>query len=292
MNGARPGGLAAGGAAASVKVCFDVIIAVVLLVALAPLMALIALCVVVESPGPVLYRASRVGRRGEPLQVLKFRKMHLRATGRPLTIDKDERFTRVGRWLVCLKLDELPQLMNVVCGEMSLVGPRPEDPAFVLNYRSEFEAILQVRPGLTGLSQIAFAAEAKLLDQEDPIRDYEDRILPQKLQLDRLYISCWHPLLDLRILFWTVATILFRIPVAVGRLTARMNVRRRPQTSATPAATATPLLPVLESALIHADAGIGLEVAANGVDRGAQPIGEADNRLPPEQAACFARVGD
>jgi lipopolysaccharide/colanic/teichoic acid biosynthesis glycosyltransferase len=277
-------GLTAGGVAVELKVCFDVIIAMIVLAALAPLMALIALCIVIESRGPVLYRAGRVGRCGEPLQVLKFRKMRLDATGLPLTVHDDERLTRVGRWLIRTKLDELPQLLNVVRGDMSLVGPRPEDSAFVRKYGSEFEPILQVRPGLTGLSQIAFAKEAKILDPQDPIRHYEDRILPQKLTLDRLYISRWHLLLDLRILYWTAATVIFRIPVAVSRVTASMNVRRRPGLSGdTLEGTSRRPVPLaVESALIHADMRIGFEVAADGVDGGAQSIGKADTRLPPE----------
>jgi Bacterial sugar transferase len=183
--------------------------------------------------------------------------------------------TRVGRWLARTKLDELPQLLNIVRGDMSLVGPRPEDSTFVRKYGSEFEPILQVRPGLTGLSQIAFALEAKILDPQDPIRHYEARILPQKLTLDKLYVSRWHLLLDLRILYWTAATVIFRIPVAVSRVTANMNVRRRPRSPG-------PVPLAVESALIHADTGIGFEIAADGVDRGAQSIGKADTRLPPE----------
>jgi lipopolysaccharide/colanic/teichoic acid biosynthesis glycosyltransferase len=278
------GGLVAAGAAADVKVCFDMIVAIIVLAALAPLMALIALCIVVESRGPVLYRAPRVGRRGEPLQVLKFRKMRLNATGRPLTVHNDERLTRVGRWLVRTKLDELPQLLNVVRGDMSLVGPRPEDSTFVRKYGREFEPILQVRPGLTGLSQIAFAKEAKILDRQDPIRHYEDRILPQKLTLDRLYVSRWSLLLDLRILFWTAVTVICRIPVAVSRVTANMNVRRRPRLSKDMLERTSPgpVSLAVESALIHADMGIGFEIAADGVDGGAQSIGKADAGPPPE----------
>jgi lipopolysaccharide/colanic/teichoic acid biosynthesis glycosyltransferase len=190
-------------------------------------MVVIAVWVVLDSPGPVFYRAERVGRHGKRIWIFKFRKMHRGASGSPLTLDHDERFTRVGRWLARTKLDELPQFLNVLRGDMSLIGPRPEDPWFVARHRERFAHILQVRPGITGLSQLAFAAEARILDDRDPIGHYEARILPQKLHLDHLYVTRWRPSLDLRILFWTLATSLLGIPVAVSRSTARMTVRRR-----------------------------------------------------------------
>jgi lipopolysaccharide/colanic/teichoic acid biosynthesis glycosyltransferase len=188
-------------------------------------MALIAVCVVVESWGPPFYRAVRVGRGGRELYVLKFRKMRRGASGPPLTLVEDERFTRIGRWLASTKLDELPQLFNVVLAQMSLVGPRPEDRRFVERHREAFEPILAVRPGITGLSQLAFAAESRILDPHDRIRDYEERILPQKVALDTLYVARWHLLLDLRILCWTFVRTVLSIPVSVDRSTGRIKVR-------------------------------------------------------------------
>ena len=128
----------------------DVAVAAPALVVLSPVFAGIALLVVLDSPGPVLYRASRVGFRGEPLTMLKFRKMHPDAHGGDLTLAADDRLTRVGRWLARTKLDELPQLWHVLRGEMSLVGPRPEVPSFVARYPAEYRVILSTRPGLTG----------------------------------------------------------------------------------------------------------------------------------------------
>jgi lipopolysaccharide/colanic/teichoic acid biosynthesis glycosyltransferase len=177
----------------------------------------------------VFYRARRIGYRGADLGLLKFRKMYNGAVGQPLTIDDDERFTRIGRWLSRTKLDELPQLVNVLKGDMSLVGPRPEDPEIVSRHREAFEAVLQVRPGMTGLAQLAFASEGAVLDPEDPLRHYEARILPQKLALDRLYASTWNPMLDIRILAWTLLTTLLRMPIAVNRSSGRLTVRRRSQ---------------------------------------------------------------
>jgi lipopolysaccharide/colanic/teichoic acid biosynthesis glycosyltransferase len=196
------------------------------LVVLAPVIALIALCIAIDSPGPIFYRARRVGRDGRPLEMLKFRKMRLGAEGGPLTLSEDPRFTRIGRWLARAKLDELPQLINVLRGEMSLLGPRPEDPYFVERYPGEFSRILRVRPGITGLAQLAFRAETEILDPADPLGHYENRILPQKLTLDELYVNRAGPLLDLRILAWTSVAMLLGISVSVNRSTAKLTARR------------------------------------------------------------------
>jgi lipopolysaccharide/colanic/teichoic acid biosynthesis glycosyltransferase len=214
------------GLSATAKLVCDVVIASLLLLLLAPVMLLIGLCVVLDSPGAPFYRAARVGRGGRRLYVLKFRKMRRSAAGLPLTLVDDERFTRVGRWLAKSKLDELPQLLNVIAGQMSLVGPRPEDSLFVERHAGAFETILAVRPGITGLSQLAFAAEGSILDPGDPIQHYEDRILPQKLELDTLYVTDWRPLLDVRVLWWTFVSTVLRIPVSVDRSSARLSVRR------------------------------------------------------------------
>jgi lipopolysaccharide/colanic/teichoic acid biosynthesis glycosyltransferase len=213
---------------AAVKRAFDVAVAALALVVLLPILLLIALLVVVDSPGPVFYRAMRAGFRGQPLHMLKFRKMRVNAEGAGLTLAEDARLTRVGAWLVKTKLDELPQLWHVLRGEMSLVGPRPESPSCVKRYQAEYEAILNVRPGITGYTQIAFAQEASILDPRDPEADYLTRLLPQKVALDRLYAA--HPSLrrDLSILGATILTLVFRTPVAVDRATGALTPRRRP----------------------------------------------------------------
>jgi lipopolysaccharide/colanic/teichoic acid biosynthesis glycosyltransferase len=160
--------------------------------------------------------------------MLKFRKMHPdAAAGTGLTVGLDERFTRVGVWLARLKIDEIPQLWHVLIGEMSLVGPRPEDPRFVSRHQREYDDILSVRPGITGLSQLAFAEEARILDPGRPVEHYLGRILPQKLNLDRLYVARWDLAFDLRILLWTIVAVAARRPVAVHRDSGAMNLRRR-----------------------------------------------------------------
>jgi lipopolysaccharide/colanic/teichoic acid biosynthesis glycosyltransferase len=209
------------------KRALDITVAGALLLLLSPVILLAALLIVFDSPGGPFFRCDRAGHRGRSLRMLKFRKMHRGAGGRALTTDDDERFTRVGAWFAKFKLDELPQLWHVVRGEMSLVGPRPEHPTFVERHGSEYDRILSVRPGITGLSQLAFAEESRILDDDDPLGHYVDQLLPQKVRLDRLYASERTLFLDLRILFWTVAAVILRRPVAVHRGSGRMNLRRR-----------------------------------------------------------------
>jgi lipopolysaccharide/colanic/teichoic acid biosynthesis glycosyltransferase len=205
----------------------DVIVAAVALVVLALPLLLIAVLVVLDSPGPVFYRAERVGYRGQRLRMLKFRKMRADARGGELTLADDDRLTRLGRWLARTKLDELPQLWHVLRGEMSLVGPRPESPSFVALFPDDYEVILRVRPGLTGYTQLAFAREGAILDPADPQGHYLSAFLPQKVALDRLYASHSSVRRDIEILTGTVATLLGR-PVAVDRSTGALTPRRRP----------------------------------------------------------------
>jgi lipopolysaccharide/colanic/teichoic acid biosynthesis glycosyltransferase len=216
---------------AGVKRSLDIVIAAVALVVLLPLMVLIAVLVVVDSPGPVFYRAQRVGFRGRPLAMLKFRKMAATAAGAPLTLAQDARLTRVGRWLAPTKLDELPQLWHVLRGEMSLVGPRPEAPGFVARFADEYAVILGVRPGITGYTQLAFVREGAILDPRDPQGHYVDGLLPQKIALDRLYAAHLSLARDVAIIGATVATLVLRQPIAVHRETGVLTRRRhRPRT--------------------------------------------------------------
>jgi lipopolysaccharide/colanic/teichoic acid biosynthesis glycosyltransferase len=212
---------------AAAKRAADILVATLVLALSLPLIALTALLVVLDSRGPVFYRATRVGRGGRELRMLKFRKMHHNASGAPLTMSEDARFTRVGRLLARTKIDELPQLWHVLRGEMSLIGPRPEDPGFVAERPEDYGEILRVRPGITGLSQIAFAEESEILCKEDPLHHYRSRIFPQKIRLDRMYAANPSIKMDFRILFWTFAAVLLRRQVAVHRESGRMNLRRR-----------------------------------------------------------------
>jgi lipopolysaccharide/colanic/teichoic acid biosynthesis glycosyltransferase len=224
---------------------FDICVAAVLLALLAPTLMIVAAAIAIESPGGAIYRCRRIGRGGKPFDMLKFRKMPVDACGPALTIAGDGRFTRVGEVLARLKLDELPQLWNVLRGDMSLVGPRPEDPEFVELFPDEFSVILTIPPGVTGLSQLAYAREGEILDPTDRAADYMARVLPQKLMLDKLYAERRDPDRNLQILFWTASAVMLRRAVSVNRETGALTLRRRPAAAARDASTTTADVAVL-----------------------------------------------
>jgi lipopolysaccharide/colanic/teichoic acid biosynthesis glycosyltransferase len=225
----RAGTSRARGAAidAALKRALDIVVSLVLLLILAPLLLAVALLVKLESRGPILYRCGRPGAGGREIDVLKFRKMRDGSRGAALTVGADERFTRIGHILAGTRLDELPQLWNVLRGDMSLVGPRPEDPSFVTLCGPEYQTILRVRPGITGLSQLAFAKEREILVPDDPMAHYVNRLLPQKVRLDTLYALERTIAMDLRIIFWTLIPVVFRKDVSVNRTDGRLTLRRR-----------------------------------------------------------------
>jgi lipopolysaccharide/colanic/teichoic acid biosynthesis glycosyltransferase len=213
----------------ALKRALDAAFAASLLVLASPLIALLALGIKLDSPGPAFYRCRRVGQHGRVLLMLKFRKMRDGASGPALSAPDDARFTRLGSFLARTKLDELPQLWNVLAGEMSLVGPRPEDPAFVELNKGAYSTILEVRPGMTGLSQLAFARESDILDPDDRHGHYVRRILPQKIGMDTLYADQRSLGMDLRILWWTMRAVVGRSDVAVHRGTGHLT-HRAPRT--------------------------------------------------------------
>jgi lipopolysaccharide/colanic/teichoic acid biosynthesis glycosyltransferase len=190
---------------AFIKRAFDLTLATVSLIALAPFMAVLAAAIRSSSPGSVFFRQQRIGRGGVPFWLYKFRTMRPARGGPSITAAGDPRITPIGRWLRHWKLDELPQLLNVLRGDMSLVGPRPEVPEYVRLYGSEQRQVLSVRPGITGPSQIRFRAEERLLAaQQDPNAYYVGKLLPAKLAVDLEYVQ--HPgfLRDLRLLVQTL----------------------------------------------------------------------------------------
>lgn len=172
------------------KRCFDVLTAVLLLSILLPLLLLIALAVVVGSGRPVIYRAQRVGCGGNRFVMLKFRTMVVGTPGPPITGRGDPRITRVGAVLRRTKLDELLQLINVLRGDMSLVGPRPEDARFVAMYTPEQREVLTIRPGITSPAALRYHNEETLLtaDAQDFEQMYATTLLPAKLALDLDYV--------------------------------------------------------------------------------------------------------
>ena len=186
----------------------DVALAAILLVLLAPVFVAVACIVRLSGPGPVIYRGARVGRGGRQFHILKFRSMRADApTRRDLTVAGDPRVTTLGRLLRLTKLDELPQLVNVVRGDMALVGPRPESPRYVAHYGPEQLAVLNVRPGITGAAQVVFAHEERLLSGPDPEAVYLDTVMPGKLAIDLEYVRRRSAWLDLRILALTLVAV-------------------------------------------------------------------------------------
>jgi lipopolysaccharide/colanic/teichoic acid biosynthesis glycosyltransferase len=196
------------------KRLFDVLGAAVSLMLLAPLMVLVAVAVRLDSPGPVLFRQERVGRHGRPFRIHKFRTMQVDATGRGplLTASGDPRVTRVGAALRRHRLDELPQLIDVLKGDMSLVGPRPEVPRYVALYPPDLrERVLAVRPGITDPSSLDFLDEGELLARAaDPEREYVDVILPRKLRRAADYADRATFATDLRVIGRTLGLLVRR----------------------------------------------------------------------------------
>jgi len=189
-----------------IKRLFDVVAAVAGLLVLSPLFALVALAIKLTSRGPVFFRQERVGRDFQPFRIYKFRTMVVDAPklGGQITAGRDPRITSIGHLLRKTKLDELPQLLNVLSGEMSLVGPRPEVPKYVEMFRPQFAEVLSVRPGITDLASVKYRDENEILGQaDDPEAAYVNQVLPDKLALATEYVrraSFWF---DVRLIFAT-----------------------------------------------------------------------------------------
>jgi len=194
------------------KRVFDLIISVTGLLFLVPVFLLIGILIKLDSPGPVFFRQVRVGRFGEPFRIFKFRTMRAEgeATGKQITVRDDIRITRAGRFLRRYKLDELPQLLNVVNGEMSLVGPRPEVQRYVTLYPEGVrEKVLSVPPGITDYASIEYMDENALLaDADDPETVYIERVMPAKLRNYERYVTERSIGMDLKIIFATVKAIM------------------------------------------------------------------------------------
>jgi len=196
---------------------FDLIAAGVGLVLLSPLLGVIALAIKIDDGGKVFYAQPRVGKEFRIFKVLKFRSMLAGADGSGLlTAPKDARVTRVGRFLRRHKLDELPQLMNVLRGEMQLVGSRPEVERYVHLFRAQYAALLQDPPGLTDPASLAYRHEDTLLHREGMEEQYISQILPAKLKLSLDYAQRRHFLSDLAILFRTISPFEIGSPSAGG----------------------------------------------------------------------------
>jgi len=192
------------------KRTFDIVVAALGLVVLSPLLLFVALLIKLDSHGPILFKQERIGKEFRPFLIYKFRTMVENAskTGGAITYGNDSRITRAGRPLRKIKLDELPQLINVLKGDMSFVGPRPEVRQYVELFRGEYMEILTIRPGITDLASLKYRDEASLLGKAaNPEEEYVSHVLPDKIRLAKDYLRHSSFLFDLGVIGKT----LFRI---------------------------------------------------------------------------------
>ena len=173
------------------KRLFDIVVSCIALICLLPLFLIIGIAIKINSRGPIFYRGKRIGIHGTTFRMYKFRSMVIDAdkTGPSVTYQNDPRITKVGRFLRNTKLDELPQLINVLKGDMSLVGPRPETDDHIIHYTPEQKQVLSVRPGIAGLAQIEWHDEESKIGSAENLDAVYKHIMQQKLALDRKYVT-------------------------------------------------------------------------------------------------------
>ena len=197
------------------KRTFDIVMAILGLLVLFPLFVAVALLIKVNSAGPVFFRQERIGKNFRPFHIYKFRTMvhNAQVKGGLLTSAGDPRITRVGALLRQTKIDELPQLINVLVGDMSFVGPRPEVRKYVVLFQKQYESILSVRPGITDIASVKYRDESVILARADnPEQEYLLRILPDKLRLAEEYVRRSSLAFDLTLIFQTLMKLLPRRP--------------------------------------------------------------------------------
>ncbi|HVZ84141.1 MAG TPA: sugar transferase [Terracidiphilus sp.] len=193
---------------------FDLLCAFCLLLPVLPVLALCAVLIKLDSPGPVLFRQMRMGRHFRTFQMLKLRTMAHRSRGSAYTLGADPRITPVGRWMRRYKLDELPQLWNVLRGEMSMVGPRPVVPQLTQEFYREYERLLAVRPGITDPAALKYHAETDLLAAApDPLHHFKTVVTPDKLRLSSAYIHRATLWTDLGLVLRTAYVLLLVLPL-------------------------------------------------------------------------------
>lgn len=196
----------------TIKRIFDISIAFFLSILFLPIGLIIALLIKLEGEGPVFFRQARTGLFEQPFYILKFRTMRHESQGLNITICGDDRVTRLGRALRKTKLDEMPQLLNVLKGDMSIVGPRPEVVSHLIHYDLDARHIIfSERPGITDLASLLYIHEERLLaESSDPVKTYFEVVLPEKNRLRVRHIVQQSILFDIKIIFWTALRILFR----------------------------------------------------------------------------------
>ena len=192
------------------KRVFDIVSSLLVLIIFSPFFFIISIIILLESKGGIIYKQIRIGKNEIPFYLLKFRTMKVDSDKQGLlTIGKnDSRITRFGKFLRKSKLDEIPQLFNIIKGDMSVVGPRPEVPKYVNLYNSEQKKVLSVRPGLTDYASLEYINENELLSQsENSEMIYINKVMPEKLKLNLKYISDQNFFLDLKLIFRTIGKI-------------------------------------------------------------------------------------
>ena len=192
------------------KRIFDTILSLFGLIILLPFMLIIAIFIKLDSKGPVFFKQVRVTKNGREFKIFKYRTMRVGSDKySQITVGKDNRITKIGVFLRKYKLDEIPQLINVLLGDMSLVGPRPEVPKYVALYTEGQKEILKVRAGITDYASIEFSDENDLLaSEEDPEKAYIEKIMPKKIELNKKYLSEISILTDIKIILLTIKKIL------------------------------------------------------------------------------------
>lgn len=192
------------------KRIFDIILSLFGLIILLPFMLIIAILIKLDSKGPVFFKQVRVTKNAREFKIFKYRTMRVGSDKySQITVGKDNRITKVGDFLRKYKLDEIPQLINVLIGDMSLVGPRPEVPKYVALYTEEQREILKVRAGITDYASIEFSNENDILANEaDPEKAYIEKIMPRKIELNKKYLSEISVMTDIKIILLTIKKIL------------------------------------------------------------------------------------
>lgn len=190
---------------------FDIVVSFIGILILLPIFLIIAIVIKLSSKGPVFFRQVRVGKGGKEFRIFKFRTMVVDAEkkGMQITVDGDSRITKPGKFLRKSKMDELPQLINVLIGDMSFVGPRPEVPKYVAMYNENQRSILKIRPGITDIASIIYRDENLILAKsENPEETYIKEIMPKKIELNVKYIKKMSVIYDIGLIFKTIFKII------------------------------------------------------------------------------------
>ena len=190
-----------------IKRGFDIVVSFIGLLILLPIFLIVAIIIKLDSKGPIFFRQVRVGKNGKEFKIFKFRTMVVDAEekGMQITVDGDSRITKPGNFLRRSKIDELPQLINVLIGDMSFVGPRPEVPKYVAMYDENQRSILKIRPGITDIASIEYRDENSILAQsKNPEEAYINEIMPRKIELNFKYIENMSVIYDIKLIIETI----------------------------------------------------------------------------------------